>query len=112
MDMKAEATRSGIATPRRQVATGGLKTAFMFGAFTRQRSARNPFTLNPGIEAAKAVWNGLAEYQVAWPFTPLIVDDIDDFIGRWAGWFATASQGQLQHPSTIPERPTQGSWRS
>jgi len=67
--------------------------------------------LNPGEDSAKAVGTGMAEIQVAWPFTPLVVGDLDEFISRWAGWFADAAQGQLNRPSTMPERDPRGSWR-
>jgi len=88
-----------------------FETAFMVSPFLSRESAREPFARAPGVDAAKAVWSGMAEVQVAWPFTPLIVDDLGEFIDRWAGWFAAAAQGQLHYPSTMPERPTQDSWR-
>ena len=88
-----------------------FETAFMVGAFIPRRGRQNPFAMNPGEESAKAVWNGMAEWQVAWPFTPLSVGDLDEFVNRWAGWFADAAQGRLSHPSSVPERSPQGSWR-
>lgn len=89
-----------------------FETAFMVAGFIPQRGSQDPFSLNPGEESAKAVGSGMAEYQVAWPFTPLIIGELGEFIDRWAGWFADAAQGNLHHPSTMPERPTQGSWRT
>jgi serine/threonine-protein kinase len=88
-----------------------FETAFMVNAFIPRRGRQNPFALIPGEESAKAVWNGIAEWQVAWPFTPLTIGDLDEFVNRWAGWFADAAQGRLSHPGSMPERPTQGSWR-
>ena len=88
-----------------------FETAFMFSPFLARSSRQDPFALDPGIESAKALWTGGAEWQAAWPFTPLTADKIDEFIERWVDWFATAAQGQLQHPSTMPERPPQKSWR-
>jgi serine/threonine-protein kinase len=88
-----------------------FETAFMVGAFIPQRGRQDPFALNPAEESAKAVWSGIAEWQVAWPFTPLSVGDLDEFVNRWAGWFADAAQGRLSHPSSMPERSPQGSWR-
>jgi serine/threonine-protein kinase len=70
-----------------------------------------PFALNPGEDAAKALGSGLNQHQVAWPFMVVTIGDLDEFISRWAGWFADAAQGQLNHPSTMPERQPQGSWR-
>ncbi|GAA1264524.1 hypothetical protein Psi02_64090 [Planotetraspora silvatica] len=87
------------------------ETAFMVSPFIAKRGRQDPFMMDPGEESAKALGNGMAEWQVAWPFTPLIVGDVDEFINRWAGWFADAAQGQLGHPSTMPERSPQGSWR-
>jgi serine/threonine-protein kinase len=87
------------------------ETAFMLSPLGRRRSTLDPFDLDPGEEAAKAVWNGLAEFQVAWPFTRLLPEDLDEFIERWAGWFAAAAAGKLNHPSTMPERSSENTWR-
>ncbi|TCB94431.1 serine/threonine protein kinase [Micromonospora zingiberis] len=88
-----------------------FETAFMISPLVPQRTSINPFADFPGEKSAKAIWSGIAEYQVAWPFTPVEVDDLDEFIDRWAGWFASAAQGHLGHPSQMPERDPQGSWR-
>jgi serine/threonine-protein kinase len=88
-----------------------FETAFMFSPFLARTGRQDPFTLDPGTESAKALWTGMAEWQAAWPFTPLNANTIDEFIERWVDWFALAAQGQLQHPSTMPERPPQNSWR-
>lgn len=90
---------------------GWFETAFMVTPLSSQRGRQDPFALDPGEQAAKAVWNGMAGYQMAWPFTRLDPDDLDEFIERWAGWFAAAATGRLFHPSQMPERSTQGSWR-
>lgn len=83
----------------------------MASPFLAQRARQAPFALDPGEEAAKAVWNGIAEWQVAWPFTRLDPDDLDDFVERWVGWFATGATGILRHPTTMPEKTPAGSWR-
>jgi hypothetical protein len=88
-----------------------FETAFMVGALIPMRGRQNPFALDPGEWAGKAVGHGINEFQVAWPFTVVSIRDLDDFISRWAGWFAEAAEGQLNQPSTMPERQTQGSWR-
>jgi serine/threonine-protein kinase len=88
-----------------------FETAFMISAIIPERAEQNPFALDPGEQAAKAVWQGMAEFQVAWPFTPLIVGELDEFIDRWAGWFADAADGRLNHPGSMPERNPNGSWR-
>ena len=89
-----------------------FETAFMFSPLINERSRQNPFALDPGEEAARALWVGAAKFQVAWPFTPLRIGDLDEFIDRWANWFAAAAQGQLQYPRSMPERAPQGSWRT
>jgi eukaryotic-like serine/threonine-protein kinase len=53
----------------------------------------------------------MAEYQVAWPFEVLALDDLTDFINRWATWFANSASNQLGNPSSMPERDAAGSWR-
>lgn len=90
---------------------GWYETAFMCSGLSRRRSTIDPFSLDTGEESAKAVWNGMAEFQVAWPFTRLNIGDLDDFIDRWADWLAKASTGGLAHPSLMPEKDPQGSWR-
>jgi hypothetical protein len=87
------------------------ETAFMFNPLIPGRSIQAPFSLDAGPEAASAVGAAIDKYAVAWPFTPLVVGDLDDFIDRWAGWFADAAQGRLGYPSHVPELPPDGSRR-
>ena len=87
------------------------ETAFMVSALIARRGRQDPFALAPGEESAKALWTGMAEFQVAWPFTKLVIGELDEFVDRWAGWFADAAAGRLTHPSTMPERDCQGTWR-
>lgn len=89
-----------------------FETAFMISPLMAKRARLDPFALRPGVPAAKAVGPGMTEYQVAWPFTPLIVGELDEFIDRWAGWFADAAEGRLNRPGSMPERNPQGSWRT
>jgi len=88
-----------------------FETAFMVSPLVAKRSRQNPFALDPGEEAAEAISIGLGTFDVAWPFAPLTIGDLDEFIDRWAGWFADASQGELRPPSSMPERTPKGSWR-
>jgi serine/threonine protein kinase len=52
-----------------------------------------------------------ARCQVVWPFTPLIVDDLDDFMERWVTWFAQAAQGDQSYLTARSTVPVRGSWR-
>lgn len=88
-----------------------FETAFMKMALMGNQPSEVPFALNPGREATAAIGPGLMEYQAAWPFTPLTVGELDDFISRWSSWFAAAAQRQLNIPGTMPERDPNGSWR-
>lgn len=85
-----------------------VETAFMISPLVSKMSVMRPFTVDPGIEAAKALWTGMAEFQLAWPIEPV---DADVFIDRWANWLADAAQGRLQAPSMMPEKPTPRNWR-
>lgn len=86
-------------------------TAFMITPGVRKQSRQDPFALVPGEASAKALWTGMAKYQVAWPFTEINLEDTDEFLDRWADWFAKAVQGKLGRPSRMPERDPMGSWR-
>jgi serine/threonine-protein kinase len=88
-----------------------FETAFMADPLSSVHTGQDPFALPPGEQAAKALWPGLAEYHVAWPVTELVLGDLDEFVDRWVGWFAAGVQGRLSHPSRMPERPVDGTWR-
>lgn len=87
------------------------ETAFMISPMIPKRSRVDPFALPPSEEAGKALSNGITEFQVAWPFSPLEAGNDDEFLERWMFWFAQAAQNQLSHPSSMPERNPGGSWR-
>ncbi|NQE67433.1 serine/threonine-protein kinase [Nocardia gamkensis] len=90
---------------------GWFECAFMISPVVPMRGRQNPFALDPGEESAQAVGAGMAKYQVAWPFTRIEVDDLDELVGHWANWFAQAYAGALHTPSLMPEHPIDGSWR-
>jgi serine/threonine protein kinase len=92
-------------------AYGWFETAFMVMPLIQKRGRQEPFALNPGREASEALVSGVGAFQLARPFVPLVVGELDDFVDRWAAWFALAAQGQLAHPGGLPEHPGQGSWR-
>lgn len=87
-----------------------FETAFMALAFSGAVSSTDPFALDPG-EGRAAIARGIGTRQAAWPFTPLVIGELDEFIDRWARWLADAATGRLEHPSQMPERDPQGSWR-
>ena len=87
------------------------ETAFMFMPFSPKTSRIDPFALSPGWEAYVALSSVMAEYQVAWPFAPIDQGDERDFIERWLVWFGEAAQGLLRHPSSMPERDPNNTWR-
>lgn len=88
------------------------ETAFMVSAWIARQGIMDPFALDPGTKSAKAVGSGMNEFQVAWPFTELDGDSLDDFVERWIAWFAEAAMGQLNRPSHMPERHAEGTWRT
>jgi serine/threonine-protein kinase len=88
-----------------------FETAFMGTPFGPQSTSVKPFALPPQSDAAIALRPVMGGAQVAWPFMPLVVGDLDEFISRWADWLAQAATGRLAHPSRMPERDPQGSWR-
>lgn len=49
--------------------------------------------------------------QLAWPLEQLDRADPNEFVDRWIGWFAEASNSRLFRPSTIPEKPVERNWR-
>jgi serine/threonine-protein kinase len=90
---------------------GWYETAFMHSPLIQRSSSQEPFALPPGGDAATALGPAMGTLQLAWPFTPLATGELEEFIDRWARWFALAAQGQLTHPTQMPERTPDGSWR-
>jgi eukaryotic-like serine/threonine-protein kinase len=85
---------------------GWFETAFMFNPMMGRHSSVAPFAAQPGEEIAEqALGPGQGTHQLAWPFTPLILSDLGDFVSRWASWLAQGAQDRLNFPSTMPERP-------
>ncbi|ARX80629.1 serine/threonine protein kinase [Streptomyces alboflavus] len=88
-----------------------FETAFMHAPLRPVASTTEPFALDPHAKSRDAVSPILGLHQVAWPFMPLVIGDLDELIDRWATWLAQAANGRLAHPSHMPERNPQGSWR-
>lgn len=87
------------------------ETAFMVSALLPKRGRQDPFALPPGEEAGGALSRAMTPFDVAWPFTAVEPGNAAEFLERWMQWFAEAAQGELHHPSSMPERNAQGSWR-
>ena len=88
-----------------------FETAFMVMPLMPQRTSLDPFALAPGELAGKALSRTMAESQVAWPFMPFDQGDETQFVERWLDWFGQAAAGQMRHPSSMPERPPNGTYR-
>lgn len=88
-----------------------FETAFMVMPMINKRFAQEPFQFDPSENAGKALWSGIAEWQVAWPFTPVDQGDDAEFVERWITWFGLAAERKLHHPSSMPEHSADGSWR-
>ena len=83
-----------------------------FWLLANQTSPVEPFALDPGRDADRAILPGLHTLRVARPFVAIDQGDEDEFIERWLGWFAQAALGKLRRPSHMPEQDAAGSWRS
>lgn len=88
-----------------------FELAFMISPLVKEQSRQIPFALDLGMGAAQALSGVIGRYQVAWPFTPLTIGDLDKFISRWSSWLAEAANGALERPRSMPERSATGSWR-
>jgi len=85
-----------------------------YGRTSKMNGVYSPYALDAGdTDAHFALTNSPEGSQVvAWPFSLIRVDDLDEFIDRWANWFAACSQGRLEEPvwplNITPHR----SWRT
>jgi len=86
------------------------EVAFMESPLIRGDRPVEPHSRTPR-EALVALGGVMGSAQVAWPFMVIDRSDPTDFVDRWTGWFADAADRLLRRPSTMPERPTAGSWR-
>ena len=70
----------------------------------RERYTIEPFALAPDDEGAQAALSGaIGQRQLDWQPTPIDQGSEEQFIERWMSWFAEASGGALEHPSSMPE---------
>jgi len=80
-----------------------VELAFM-AIWTNEIKSVEPFALEPDEDAFLALSPTAHVYQSAWNFTPIDQGNEDEFIDRWLGWLGDASRGNLQRPSSLPER--------
>ncbi|WP_241656227.1 serine/threonine-protein kinase [Propioniciclava sinopodophylli] len=84
--------------------------AFMEFALGAGSSSLVPHSDDPQ-DVGHAFSGVIGAQQLAWSPERLERDDLSDFIDRWLGWFAEASEGQLTHPTNLPERRVADSYR-
>lgn len=77
--------------------------AFMFNPLFSKQLRHTPAAFEPDEKAWQAFANGITEYQLARPVTPIDQGEEEAFINRWLDWFGRAAAGQLQRPSSMPE---------
>jgi serine/threonine-protein kinase len=87
-----------------------FETGFTLMAMMATLPEIDPFELSGDKDAELALRPGVHTHQVAWPFTPLRLGELDDFVGHWAGWLADAAEGRLQRTSADTAQAV-GSWR-
>lgn len=79
--------------------------AFMVHPHVKQRFTLDPFALPPTDKlAGRALSPVMDVRQLAWQPLPFDQGNEDQFIERWAMWFAAATDGTLSHPSHMPEQ--------
>lgn len=88
-----------------------FETAFAYKPELRPRTPEVVFALPPGEESGVVLSGRHRYFQLAWPFTPLRPEDLDDFVNRWAEWFGMAAQGGLVPPDVLAQRDPAGSYR-
>ena len=80
------------------------ETAFMFSPLSGMRGKKDPFALDLGSDAGRALAPIFGtKSQIAWPFTAIDQGEEEEFFERWMGWFADAAERKLRHPTQIPE---------
>jgi serine/threonine-protein kinase len=85
--------------------------AFMSSPIGGNHPSVEPYSNSP-LEGQVAFQRVIGTTQLAWPVEELDRVDPSEFLDRWLGWFADAAEGRLGRPSRMPEKNTQGSWRS
>ena len=87
-----------------------FELAFMDSPFSDSRQRMEPYAAQPK-EISIAFEGVFGSTQLAWPLEQLDRADPQEFVDRWIGWFAEASNSRLFRPSTMPEKPIERNWR-
>lgn len=87
------------------------ETAFIQQGGMHPKERPIPFAADFESQEATAALRGEGSFLVAWPFTPLDTDDLEEFIERWGVWFAKASRSELEMESIPHIGEIQESWR-
>ncbi len=87
-----------------------FELAFMDSPFSDSRQRMEPYAAQPK-EISIAFEGVFGSTQLAWPLEQLDRADPQEFVDRWIGWCAEASNSKLFRPSTMPEKPIERNWR-
>lgn len=87
-----------------------FELAFMDSPLFGGRQRMEPYAERPE-RISIAFERVIGTAQLAWPLEQLDRADPQEFVDRWIGWFAEASNSKLFRPSTMPEKPVERNWR-
>lgn len=87
-----------------------FELAFMDSPLFGGRQRMEPYAAQPE-QISIAFERVIGTAQLAWPLEQLDRADPQEFVDRWIGWFAEASNSKLFKPSTMPEKPVERNWR-
>ena len=87
-----------------------FELAFMDSPLFGGRQRMEPYAEQPE-RISIAFERVIGTAQLAWPLEQLDRADPQEFVDRWIGWFAEASDSKLFRPSTMPEKPVEYNWR-
>lgn len=85
------------------------EVAFMEFAMKSQPT-RVPFAVT-APSAHQAFMRVMGTIQLARRFEELHRSELDGFLDRWLGWFASAAAGELRAPNGLPEHQPTDNWR-
>ena len=87
-----------------------FELAFMDSPLFGGRQRMEPYAAQPE-QISTAFERVVGTAQLAWPLEQLDRADPQEFVDRWIGWFAEASNSKLFRPSTMPEKRVERNWR-